>query len=221
MQRTEPRCKGRSPAASGHTVVPQRRRAWGEGCRRPISLLLNKSGPMREEEGKTGDPHPRGTIKAAVAPRDLTGGSMQLLRGEMDSPWHCHHQHPGALRKPVCPQDERPYQFRRAERMAGGGDQPRASARVSGLDQLAFLPASWKEYSREFGIPVLGSSLRLRTETRTPHGGHETLRELVGVQRDPLTPCSGLRKQWMISFWALFLRRWARDGMVLLDLCLR
>lgn len=49
----------------------------------PISLLLNKPGPMREEEGRTGDPHPLATIEAAVAPGARRGGSAPLLLGEI------------------------------------------------------------------------------------------------------------------------------------------
>lgn len=41
----------------------------------PLSLLLNKSGPMREEEGKTGDLHPRGTMEVAMVPR--YGGTLK------------------------------------------------------------------------------------------------------------------------------------------------
>ena len=62
MQRQEPSSLG---AHSGPAVEE----SLGRGCCGSLSLLLNKSGPVREEEGKTGDPHSHGTVEAAAAPR--------------------------------------------------------------------------------------------------------------------------------------------------------
>ena len=171
------------------------------GCYGPISqLLFNRSRAAREEEGEIGDPHPMALLRR-LGPFDT--GRRPHIRGNLCGRSVKRRGPPGMA---VCStpdsqeagrarlHDENQHWCCRAKQRAGGQSRTPALESVVCTDTppTCVLEQELKEVWHR--PPPPGGAPETLRSTTTPHRGCGLPEGVCGIQKEPLTTPSGVRK---------------------------